>query len=176
MLEVADGGTLFLDEIGNISMATQAKLLRVIQEREFRAVGRHEDADGEFPPGHRDQQGPEGDDCATAPSARTCSIGSTFFRSACRRCASGATTFPSLAFHMLGVIGKDLGKKVREISEGAMSVLMHHDWPGNVRELENVVQRAAILATDGVIRRAHLVGHRRCREEPASTFRAPAKS
>ena len=50
-----------------------------------------------------------------------------------------------------------LGKKVTEFSEGAMAVLMNYDWPGNVRELENTVQRAVILATDAVIRRAHLV-------------------
>jgi transcriptional regulator with GAF, ATPase, and Fis domain len=60
-----------------------------------------------------------------------------------------------------------LGKNVTQISEGATSVLMHHDWPGNVRELENVVQRAAILATDGVIRRAHLVGIGDAAPEPA---------
>jgi DNA-binding NtrC family response regulator len=50
-----------------------------------------------------------------------------------------------------------MGKQVTEFSEGAMGVLMNHDWPGNVRELENTVQRAVVLATDAVIRRAHLV-------------------
>ena len=44
-----------------------------------------------------------------------------------------------------------------EFSDEAMGVLMNYDWPGNVRELENTVQRAVILATDAVIRRAHLV-------------------
>jgi len=46
---------------------------------------------------------------------------------------------------------------VPEISEGAMSLLVNHDWPGNVRELENTIHRAAILATNNVIRQAHLV-------------------
>ena len=57
---------------------------------------------------------------------------------------------PALAFHFLKVFSEELGKKVTEISEGAMSVLMNYDWPGNVRELENTLHRAVILATDHV--------------------------
>jgi len=63
---------------------------------------------------------------------------------------------PALAFHFLGVFSEELGKKVTEFSDGAMNALVNHDWPGNVRELENTVQRAMILASDKVIRRAHL--------------------
>ncbi len=61
MFEVANGGTLFLDEFGNIPLSTQAKLLRVIQEREFRAVGGTRHAEHQRAAGHRDQQGPQGD-------------------------------------------------------------------------------------------------------------------
>jgi transcriptional regulator with GAF, ATPase, and Fis domain len=63
---------------------------------------------------------------------------------------------PALAFHFLRLFSEEMGKKVAEFSEGAMGVLMNYDWPGNVRELENTVQRAVILATEPVIRRAHL--------------------
>jgi len=63
---------------------------------------------------------------------------------------------PPLAFHFLKVFSEELEKKVTEFSEGAMSALMHHDWPGNVRELENTIHRAVILATDKVVRQAHL--------------------
>ena len=63
---------------------------------------------------------------------------------------------PALAFHFLKVFSEELGKKVTEFSEGAMSALVNYDWPGNVRELENTVHRAVILATDKVIRQAHL--------------------
>ncbi len=64
---------------------------------------------------------------------------------------------PALAYHFLNAFSAELGKKVTDISEGAMSALVNYDWPGNVRELENVMQRAAILTSDNVIRQAHLV-------------------
>jgi transcriptional regulator with GAF, ATPase, and Fis domain len=64
---------------------------------------------------------------------------------------------PALAYHFLKTFSAELGKKVTDISEGAMSALTNYSWPGNVRELENVIQRAAILTSDTVIRRAHLV-------------------
>jgi DNA-binding NtrC family response regulator len=63
---------------------------------------------------------------------------------------------PALAFHFLKLFREELGKEVTEISEDAMTALAQYDWPGNVRELENVVQRAMILASDKVVRRAHL--------------------
>ena len=63
---------------------------------------------------------------------------------------------PALAFHFLKGVCDELDKPVPEISDGAMSVLMNYDWPGNVRELENAMHRAVILATDGIIRQAHL--------------------
>ena len=64
---------------------------------------------------------------------------------------------PTLAYHFLKSFSATLGKKVTDISEGAMSTLMTYAWPGNVRELENAIQRATILTGDNVIRRAHLV-------------------
>jgi DNA-binding NtrC family response regulator len=64
---------------------------------------------------------------------------------------------PALAMHFLRVFSEELGKKVTEISEGAMSALVNYDWPGNVRELENTLHRAVILAQDNVVRQAHLV-------------------
>jgi DNA-binding NtrC family response regulator len=61
-----------------------------------------------------------------------------------------------LAFHFLKAFCAELGKPMCEISEGAMNLLVHGDWPGNVRELENTMHRAAILATDDVVRVAHI--------------------
>ncbi len=64
---------------------------------------------------------------------------------------------PPLAFHFLNTFSKEMDREAREFSAGAMNLLMNHEWPGNVRELENVVHRAVILASDDVIRQAHLV-------------------
>jgi transcriptional regulator with GAF, ATPase, and Fis domain len=64
---------------------------------------------------------------------------------------------PALAYHFLKVFNAELGKKITDISEGALSTLANYGWPGNVRELENVMHRAAILTNDNVIRQAHLV-------------------
>ena len=64
---------------------------------------------------------------------------------------------PQLAFHFLNMFSKEMDREVIEFSPGAMNLLMNHDWPGNVRELENVVHRAVILASDEMIRQAHLV-------------------
>jgi transcriptional regulator with GAF, ATPase, and Fis domain len=64
---------------------------------------------------------------------------------------------PALAFHFLRTYSEELGKKVDEISDGALNVLLNYGWPGNVRELENTMHRGVLLATDKVIRKAHLV-------------------
>jgi DNA-binding NtrC family response regulator len=156
MLEIANGGTLFLDEIGNISLTTQAKLLRVIQEREFRAVG-----------DTRTQAANFRLITATNKDLKTMIAEGSFrddlfyriniFPIRIPPLRERRDDIPALAFHFLGVFNEQLGKTVTEFSEEAMAVLTNYHWPGNVRELENTVQRAVILATDGVIRRAHLV-------------------
>jgi DNA-binding NtrC family response regulator len=156
MFEVADHGTLFLDEFGNIPLPTQAKLLRVIQEREFRAVGSTEVrktnvrlvaatnkdlkamvADGTFREDlyYRINVFP-----IHAPALRE------------RR-----EDIPALAFHFLKLASEEMGRPVPGISDGALSVLTNYEWPGNVRQLENVMRRAVILASaDDMIRQAHL--------------------
>ena len=155
MFEIADHGTLFLDEIGNISLSTQAKLLRVVQEREFKAVG-----------DTRTQETNIRLITATNKDLKAMVASEAFREDLCYRInifpipipplRERRTDIPALAFHFLAVFSEELGKKVTEFSDGAMNALVNHDWPGNVRELENTVQRAMILASDKVIRRAHL--------------------
>ena len=155
MFEVADSGTLFLDEIGNISLATQAKLLRVIQEREFKAVGDTRTQSANFRLL-----------TATNKDLRAMVADGTFREDLFYRInifpiripplRERRDDIPPLAFHFLRVFSVELEKKVAEFSEGAMSALVHYDWPGNVRELENTIHRAVILATDKVVRQAHL--------------------
>jgi len=155
LFEVADGGTLFLDEIGNISLATQAKLLRVIQEREFRAVGDTRTQSANFRLL-----------TATNKNLKAMVADGTFREDLFYRInifpihipplRERRDDIPPLAFRFLKVFSEELRKNVTEFSEGAMSALTHHDWPGNVRELENTIHRAVILATDKVVRQAHL--------------------
>ena len=156
MFEVAGSGSLFLDEIGNFSPATQAKLLRVLQEREFRAVGDTRTQTANFRL-----------ITATNRDLNAMVVAGTFrddlyyriniFPIHVPALRDRRDDIPALAYHFLKTFSAELGKKVTDISEGAMSALANYSWPGNVRELENVIQRAAILTSDTVIRRAHLV-------------------
>jgi DNA-binding NtrC family response regulator len=156
MFEVAGSGTLFLDEIGNISMSIQAKLLRVLQEREFRAVGDTRTQTANFRLV-----------TATNKDLKAMVAAGTFrddlyyrvniFPIHAPALRERKGDIPALAYHFLKVFSAELGKKITDISEGALSTLTNYDWPGNVRELENVVYRAAILTGDSVVRQAHLV-------------------
>ena len=157
MFEVAHGGTLFLDEIGNLSLSTQAKLLRVIQEREFRAVGdtRTQTTDVRLIAAtNKDLKAMVGDGTFREDLYYRINI----FPIQVPPLRERREDIPALAHHFLNVLSKEVGKKFSGFSEGAMSLLMQYDWRGNVRELENAVHRAVILATGDVIRRAHLAG------------------
>jgi DNA-binding NtrC family response regulator len=155
MFDVANNGTLFLDELGNIPLSTQAKLLRVIQEREFRAVG--------------DTQSHTTNVrilAATNKDPKAMVAEGTFREDLFYRInvfpihipplRERRDDIPALAFHFLKQFSEELERPVPQISEGAMSLLVNHDWPGNVRELQNAVHRAVILSSDNIIRQAHL--------------------
>ena len=156
MFEVANSGTLFLDEIGNFSMATQAKLLRVLQEREYKPVGDTRTLTANFRL-----------ITATNKDLKVMVAAGTFrddlyyriniFPIHAPALRDRKEDIPALAYHFLKVFSTELGKKIADISEGALSTLVNYGWPGNVRELENVMHRAAILTSDHIIRQAHLV-------------------
>jgi DNA-binding NtrC family response regulator len=155
MFEVANNGTLFLDEFGNIPLSTQAKLLRVIQEREFKAVGNTVT-----------QKTNVRLVTATNKDLKAMVAEGTFREDLYYRInvfpihspalRERRDDIPALAFHFLKNFCNELEKPVCEISEGAMSLLTNYDWPGNVRELENTIHRAVILSSDNIIRQAHL--------------------
>ena len=155
MFEVANNGTLFMDEFGNIPLSTQAKLLRVIQEREFRAVGNT-----------NVQKTNVRLVAATNKDLKALVADGTFREDLYYRInvfpihspalRERRDDIPALAFHFLKSFCNELEKPVSEISTGAMSLMMNYDWPGNVRELENTMQRAVILTSDNIIRQAHL--------------------
>jgi DNA-binding NtrC family response regulator len=138
LFETADGGTLFLDEIGNISLSTQAKLLRFVEEREFKAVG---DTRVQTVNIFRDDL----------------YYRINIFPIEIPPLRERRDDIPPLAFHFLKKFRSEAEHEVKEFSAGAMNLLMNLDWPGNVRELENVVHRGVILASGEVIRQGHLV-------------------
>ncbi|MDP2620021.1 MAG: sigma-54 dependent transcriptional regulator [Hyphomicrobiales bacterium] len=156
MFEVAGSGTLFLDEIGNFSLAIQAKMLRVLQEREYRAVGDTRTQTANFRLV-----------TATNRDLKAMVAAGTFrddlfyriniFPIHVPALRERKDDIPPLAYHFLKVFSAELDKSITHISEGAMSVLVNHRWPGNVRELENTMHRAAILASGNIIRQAQLV-------------------
>src|SRR5262249_25646234 len=143
--EQAHGGTLFLDEIGDISAALQAKLLRVLQEREFERVG-----------SSQTQRVDVRIVAATNRDLRAALAAGTvredlFFRLNVvqielpplrRRQAD----IPLLAEHFLGRLAEENGKLVRGFAEDATARLLAYPWPGNARELENAIARAVVVA------------------------------
>ena len=156
LFEMADKGTLFLDEISNVSLSTQAKLLRVIQEREFKAVGDTRTRHANFRlivATNKDLKAMVSEGSFREDLFYRLNI----FPIPIPPLRERRDDIPALAFHFLKLFCQEVEKNVTDFSEGAMSLLVNHDWPGNVRELENAVQRAVILATDKVIREAHLM-------------------
>jgi DNA-binding NtrC family response regulator len=145
LFEVADQGTIFFDEISTISPETQAKLLRVIQEREFMRLGGTETIKVDV----RIIAASNEDLTALVREGR-------FREDLFHRLNVIAIVLPPLrnrkedipllVDHFVERIAKDNGKPLRRFSLTAMRTLMDYDWPGNVRELENVVERAIVLS------------------------------
>ena len=156
LLEAANGGTLFLDEIGNISMSTQSKLLRFIEEREFKAVGDTATRSVNIRLITATNKNLEGM-VAENEFRDDLYYRINIFPIEIPPLRDRRDDIPALAFYFLNRFSTEMEREVKEFSAGAMNLLMNHDWPGNVRELENVVHRAVILASDETIRQAHLV-------------------
>jgi DNA-binding NtrC family response regulator len=146
LFEVADQGTIFFDEIATISPETQAKLLRVIQEREFMRLGGTEQIKVDV----RIVAASNIDLLSLVKEGR-------FREDLFHRLnvihlhlpplRERRLDIPMLLLHFLEYFSKENGKPLREFTPGAMKLLMDYDWPGNVRELENVVERAVVLST-----------------------------
>jgi DNA-binding NtrC family response regulator len=144
-LEQAAGGTLFLDEIGEVSAELQAKLLRVLQEREFERVGgtRMLKADVRvIAATHRDlaraiAQGSFRDDLYYRLNVVSIRVPPLRERGA---------DVPLLLEHFLARHASDAGRPRSTFSDQALALLSRYDWPGNVRELSNAVERCVVLA------------------------------
>jgi DNA-binding NtrC family response regulator len=146
LFEVADQGTIFFDEISTIGPETQAKLLRVIQEREFMRLGGTETIKVDvriLTASNEDltklvREGRFRDDLYHRLNVISVQLPPLRDRK---------EDIPLLIDRFLEQFCHENGKPPRQFSHGAMKLLMDYDWPGNVRELENVVERAVVLST-----------------------------
>ena len=148
--ELADTGTLFLDEIGDLPLAVQPKLLRVLQEQEFERLGSgrtHRTNVRLVAATHRD---------LASMVARNEFRSDLYYR---------LNVFPvllpplrerrddirHLVFHFVDVFSRRMGKRIEQIPQTTMDAFATYDWPGNVRELQNLVERAVIRSDNGVL-------------------------
>jgi two-component system, NtrC family, nitrogen regulation response regulator GlnG len=143
--EIAAGGTLFLDEIADMPLALQAKLLRVLQEREFTRVGGREAIRADVRIIAASNQDIE----TAARSGRFRE--DLFFRLNVVRIPvpplrERRGDIPELIEFFVDKVNRDLGTAIVGVSDDARELLMRHSWPGNVRELENALLRAGVLA------------------------------
>jgi two-component system NtrC family response regulator len=153
--ELADTGTLFLDEIGDLPLHLQAKLLRVLQEREFERVGSSQPIKVNvriLSATHRDLEslmrlGEFREDLYYRLNVVTIVVPPL-----CERCQD----LPPLMDHFLKLFAAKNGKTLRGFSREARDALLRYDYPGNVRELENLVERAVVLSRSDVIGRGDL--------------------
>jgi DNA-binding NtrC family response regulator len=151
LFEAANGGTLFLDEVATISMEMQAKLLRVIQEREFRRLGGLENIKVDV----------------RIIAATNTDLQTTVRQGAFREdlyyrlnvigiklppLRARTEDIPLLSERFIKKYGEENGRNGYVLEPSALQVLMDYDWPGNVRELENVIERAVVLSSGNNIR------------------------
>jgi len=148
--ELADQGTLFIDEVGEMSLAAQVKLLRVLQEHEFERVG-----------GTRTIKVNVRLVAATNKNLEEQVKKGEFREDLYYRLNVVNIELPPLrqrredieplARHFLDKFTRETGKKIEQISPKALACLVAHDWPGNVRELENAIERAVVLAKGEIL-------------------------
>jgi two-component system, NtrC family, nitrogen regulation response regulator NtrX len=162
----ADGGTLFLDEVGDMSLRTQSKVLRVLEEQRFERVGSNQTL-------HVDVR---------VLAATNKNLEQEIARGGFRQdlfyrlnvipffvtpLRDRKGDIPLLARFFLNEFSSEYGKKTRELSEPAMEILIRYPWPGNVRELRNLVERLVIVCPQARIEPHHL---------PPELFRGVAES
>ncbi len=151
VFELADGGTLFLDEIGNIGLETQGKLLRVLEERQFKPVGGTEfkTVDVRLI-------------AATNKNLEDLTHRGVFREDLFYRINVFPITLPALrerredipllVWHFLKHQAEETGKKIQGVAPEAMDLLVNAPWPGNVRELKNTIERLVITVEGRMIR------------------------
>jgi len=149
-IEQANGGTLFLDEIGEMSLATQAKILRFLEERTFDRVGGREKMIANvriISATNKKLQ----DEVKEGGFREDLYYRIAVFPIYLPPLRNRKEDIPLLVAHFLKKFGNKTNQEIKKVTPEAMEALMSYDWPGNVRELENVIQRAIVLTEGDVI-------------------------
>ncbi|HUN61317.1 MAG TPA: sigma-54 dependent transcriptional regulator [Candidatus Sulfotelmatobacter sp.] len=162
----ADGGTLFLDEVGDMSLRTQSKVMRVLEEQRIEPIGSNQTLSVDV----------------RVIAATNKNLEQEIARGAFRQdlfyrlnvipfhvppLRDRKEDIPVIARFFLNEFSAEYGKKTRELSEGALEILLRYPWPGNVRELKNLVERLVIVCPQARIEPHHL---------PPELFRGVAES
>jgi len=149
-VEEADGGTLFLDEVGDMPLSVQVKLLRFLQEKEFRRLGGNQTLYADvrvISATNRDlehlvKEGKFREDLYYRLNVVTMRIPPLRERK---------EDIPPLIDHFVMKYARENGKNISGLTAEARDLLLRYDYPGNVRELENIIERAVVIARDEVI-------------------------
>ena len=153
--ELAEGGSIFLDEIGDISLSTQVKLLRVLQEREFVRVGGVKTVSCDvrvIAATNRDLQ-----ECIKRGQFREdLYYRLNVFPIQLPSLRQRREDIPLLVEHFAERSAKELSRAKPGISADVMAMLVAYDWPGNIREVQNVMDRAVLMADEGGLETWHL--------------------
>ncbi len=170
LLEEADGGTVFLDEIGDVSLAFQVKLLRVLEDQVIRPVGstKTTKVDIRFITAtNKDlkaavKAGAFREDLYYRINVITLNIPPLRDRK---------EDVPLLVMHYLEKYSQDMGRRAKEVSGEALALMIEYAWPGNVRELQNVIERAILISENDEIGPEHLPEELRSAGGAASQLR-----
>lgn len=155
VIHEADGGTLFLDEVGSLPLLAQVKILRFLQDKEYRPLGSTKSCRADIRI------------IAAANSPLENAVKARVFREdlyyrlnimafSLPPLRSRRDDIPTFAWHFLAKYSSDYGKPITEILPDAFHKLLHHEWPGNVRELEHTIERAVLFSQQGAIRGSDL--------------------
>lgn len=162
--ELASGGTLLLDEIGEMPFPVQAKLLRVLQEREINKVGGEEPVEVDVrivATTNRDLE----KEVAKGNFREDLFYRLNVFHVKLPPLKERRDDIDALVEHFIEKYNEENGFSVDGVEDGAMSSLREHDWPGNIRELENTIERAVVLTRSGKLQSSSLLLYGSLREK-----------
>jgi two-component system response regulator PilR (NtrC family) len=144
LVEAADTGTLFLDEVGEIPLPIQPKLLRFLQEKEFRRVGGNQDAKVDLRVVAATNKDLE-EEMLNGRFREDLYYRLNVIRVEVPPLRERESDIPMLVEHFVEKYSQEQGKNIKRVSSLALRVLCSHDYPGNVRELENIIERCVTL-------------------------------